>query len=64
MTFKVYIDLPLHWKQKGKLEMNTPMLLMAISEAFIIYGLFIVGYGILAIHVTRTWFGVGKLISF
>jgi len=30
---------------------------MAIAEAFMIYGLIIVGYGILAIHVTKTWFG-------
>jgi len=32
-------------------------LLMAISEAFVIYGLIIVGYGILVIHITRTWSG-------
>ena len=37
--------------------MNTRKLLMAISEAFMIYGLIIVGYGVLAIHVTKTWFG-------
>ena len=37
--------------------MNTRKLLMAIAEAFMIYGLIIVGYGILAIHVTKTWFG-------
>jgi hypothetical protein len=36
---------------------NRHKLLMAISEAFVIYGLIIVGYGILAIHVTKTWFG-------
>ena len=32
-------------------------LLMAISEALVIYGLIIVGYGILTIHITRTWSG-------
>ena len=37
--------------------MNTRNLLMSIAEAFMIYGLIIVGYGILAIHVTKTWFG-------
>jgi len=37
--------------------MNTRKLLMSIAEAFMIYGLIIVGYGILAIHVTKTWFG-------
>ena len=37
--------------------MNTHKLLMAIAEAFMIYGLIIVGYGILAIHVTKTWSG-------
>jgi len=39
------------------LKMNTHKLLMSIAEAFMIYGLIIVGYGILAIHVTKTWFG-------
>ena len=46
--------------------MNTRKLLMATSEAFMIYGLIIVGYGILAIHVTKTWFGdwhVDKLLD-
>ena len=32
--------------------MNTRKLLMAVGLAFTIYG-----YGVLAIHVTRTWFG-------
>jgi len=32
-------------------------LLVSISEALIIYGLIIVGYGILVIHVTQTWSG-------
>jgi quinol-cytochrome oxidoreductase complex cytochrome b subunit len=32
-------------------------LVSSIAEAFMIYGLIIVGYGILAIHVTKTWFG-------
>ena len=36
--------------------MNTRKLLMSIAEAFMIYSLIIVGYGILAIHVTKTWF--------
>jgi len=30
-------------------------LFMSIAEALIIYGLIIVGYGILVIHVTQTW---------
>jgi hypothetical protein len=37
--------------------MNTRKLVISIAEAFMIYGLIIVGYGILAIHVTKTWFG-------
>jgi hypothetical protein len=37
--------------------MNMHKLLMSIAEAFMIYGLIIVGYGILAIHITKTWFG-------
>ena len=37
--------------------MNIHKLLMSIAEALMIYGLIIVGYGILAIHVTKTWFG-------
>jgi hypothetical protein len=37
--------------------MNMRKLLMSIAEAFMIYGLVIVGYGILAIHITKTWFG-------
>lgn len=32
-------------------------LCMSIAEALMIYGLIIVGYGTLAIHVTRTWSG-------
>jgi len=32
-------------------------LLMSILEALMIYGLIIVGYGILVIHVTQTWSG-------
>jgi hypothetical protein len=32
-------------------------LLVSISEALMIYGLIIVGYGILVIHVTQTWSG-------
>jgi quinol-cytochrome oxidoreductase complex cytochrome b subunit len=30
---------------------------MSIAEAFMIYGLIIVGYGILAIQITKTWSG-------
>ena len=30
---------------------------MAIAEALILYGLIIVGYGILVIHITQTWSG-------
>jgi hypothetical protein len=30
---------------------------ISISEALIIYGLVIVGYGILVIHITKTWSG-------
>lgn len=41
---------------EGKL-LNRRTLLMAIAEALIIYGLIIVGYGILVIHVTQTWSG-------
>ncbi|HVP41483.1 MAG TPA: hypothetical protein VMS95_05990 [Candidatus Krumholzibacteriaceae bacterium] len=37
--------------------MNRRALLMAIAEALIIYGLIIVGYGILVIHITQTWSG-------
>ena len=37
--------------------MDTRKLFIAIVEAFVIYGLIIVGYGTLAIHVTRTWSG-------
>ncbi len=37
--------------------MNIHKLFLSISEALIIYGLIIVGYGILAIHITQTWSG-------
>jgi hypothetical protein len=37
--------------------MDTRKLVMAIAQAFMIYGLIVVGYGILAIHITKTWFG-------
>ena len=37
--------------------MNIRKLLVSIAEALVIYGLIIVGYGILAIHVTKTWYG-------
>jgi hypothetical protein len=30
---------------------------MAICEALVIYGLIVVGYGILVIHITCTWSG-------
>jgi len=39
------------------MKMDRRRLLMAICEALIIYGLIIVGYGILVIHITRTWSG-------
>ena len=37
--------------------MNDSKFASGVAEAFIIYGLIIVGCGILAIHVTKTWFG-------
>jgi hypothetical protein len=37
--------------------MNIRKLLMAVGLALTIYGLIIVGYGILTIHVTKTWYG-------
>ncbi|MGB9854201.1 MAG: hypothetical protein ACPLRY_05275 [Candidatus Bathyarchaeales archaeon] len=37
--------------------MNIQKLALSITEALIIYGLIIVGYGILTIHITRTWSG-------
>jgi hypothetical protein len=37
--------------------MKAQKLLLAFSKALTIYGLIIVGYGVLAIHVTRTWSG-------
>jgi hypothetical protein len=37
--------------------MNIRKLLVSISEALVIYGLIVVGYGILVIHVTKTWSG-------
>ncbi|MEM3623341.1 MAG: hypothetical protein QXR76_06195 [Candidatus Bathyarchaeia archaeon] len=37
--------------------MNIQKLALSITEALIIYGLIIVGYGILAIHITQTWSG-------
>jgi hypothetical protein len=37
--------------------MNRRKLISAVSEAFMIYGLIIVGYGILAIHICKTWYG-------
>ena len=43
--------------------MNIRKLLMAIAEAFMIYGLIIVGYGILAIHISKTWFEDCMLIG-
>lgn len=36
---------------------NIRRLLVSIAEALMIYGLIIVGYGTLAIHVTKTWSG-------
>jgi phosphoglycerol transferase MdoB-like AlkP superfamily enzyme len=37
--------------------MTIRKLLISIAEALIVYGLIIVGYGILVIHVTQTWSG-------
>lgn len=37
--------------------MNILRLFSAIAEALMIYGLIIVGYGVLVIHITRTWSG-------
>lgn len=37
--------------------MNIHKLFLSMAEALIIYGLIIVGYGILAIHITQTWSG-------
>ena len=37
--------------------MDTRKLLVSVAEALVVYGLIIVGYGVLAIHVTRTWSG-------
>lgn len=37
--------------------MKAQKLLLALSEALTIYGLIIFVYGVLAIHVTRTWSG-------
>jgi hypothetical protein len=39
------------------MKMDKHKLLTAICEALVIYGLIIVGYGILVIHITRTWSG-------
>jgi len=39
------------------MKMNKRKLFMAVCEALVIYGLIIVGYGIMAIHITRTWSG-------
>ena len=49
--------LALHRRDDFRMKMNKRKLLMAICEALVIYGLIIVGYGILVIHVTRTWSG-------
>jgi hypothetical protein len=37
--------------------MNIRKLIVSIAEALVIYGLIVVGYGILVIHVTKTWSG-------
>jgi hypothetical protein len=37
--------------------MEIHKLFLSITEALMIYGLIIVGYGILAIHITQTWSG-------
>lgn len=37
--------------------MNIQKLALSITEALVIYGLIVVGYGILAIHISQTWSG-------
>jgi len=39
------------------MKINIRKLFISISEALIIYGLIIVGYGIFVIHITQTWSG-------
>jgi len=39
------------------MKINVRKLFISISEALMIYGLIIVGYGILVIHITKTWSG-------
>lgn len=39
------------------MRINIRRLFLSVVEALIIYGLIIVGYGILVIHVTQTWSG-------
>lgn len=39
------------------MRINVRKLFISISEALIIYGLIIVAYGILVIHITQTWSG-------
>jgi len=39
------------------MKINVRKLFISISEALTIYGLIIVGYGILVIHITKTWSG-------
>jgi len=36
---------------------NIQKLALSVTEALIIYGLIVVGYGILAIHISQTWSG-------
>lgn len=47
----------LHRRNDLEMKVNKRKLLMAICEALVIYGLIIVGYGILVIHITCTWSG-------
>ena len=41
----------------NKVNVDFRRLLMAISEALVVYGLIVVIYGVLVIHVTQTWSG-------
>jgi len=40
-------------------EMNNRKLFLSLAEALTIYGLIILGYGVLAIHITQTGPGIG-----
>ena len=46
-----------HKYESQGFKMDVRKLVLSITEALIIYGLLIVGYGILTIHITQTWSG-------